>query len=443
MSDRTWTKRWIFFIGVTLMLALPLALAYFYLGNLLNQNERKQHQRRLNAQLNTIQEQLYDSKWDAVTDTYDDSTQLGWMNEAGLLRNTLKGYAYPDGRNFVEGIAVINKNGSLKPTRLAAVIDDQGKRLTKERLSQLKEETPWLEDPWLPSYSFVVQAFEADPELKTWQSPFLQAPGRMVFVVAGARRTAKGKFHAAVMLQFSIDEMWRNLQAPASGELDLWLMDSQGVLGLATTKLAQKSANAFSASGSLAKVLGQGAEESGQGKLGAAGALDQTLAKETMRLDFRTLAGNMVLGVVTRESDLGAQGAAVLRYLGLISLWALLMLAVAGAIYTVAALREEARMVEKATLQRYAGTVSHRVRNDLSTIMGNLELISLGRRKNPGQIQETLDKLIHPALADIQATVEDLERLSRGEVDLAKDGQLGKQTMYDVKRHEGRGENAA
>jgi len=27
-----------------------------------------------------------------------------------------------------------------------------------------------------------------------------------------------------------------------------------------------------------------------------------------------------------------------------------------------------------------------------------------------------------------------LERLSRGEVDLAKDGQLGHETLYDVKR---------
>ncbi len=441
MSDRPWTKRWTFFIGVTLMLALPLAMAYFYFGNLLGQNERNRHQRRLNAQLNSIQEQLYDAKWDAVADTYDDTLQLGWIKEAALLRNTLRGYTYPDGRNFVEGIAVISMKGGLRPTRLAAVIDDEGKPLKAERLSELKKEAPWLENPWLPSYDFVAEAFKVDPKLKNWQSPFIQAPGRIVFVVASARRKLDGSFHSAVILQYSLEGLWRNLQAPTSGELDLWLMDSQGVLGLATTKLAKISANAFLASGMLATVLDNGGKETSQGKLGGAGELEQIIAKEAMRLDFRTLASDMVLGVVTRESQMGTQGAAVLRYLGLISLWALLMLAVAGAIYTVASLREEARMVEKETLQRYAGTISHRVRNDLATAMGNLELISMGRLKSPDRIQETLDNSVIPALADIQDTVEDLERLSRGEVDLAKDGQLGIETMYDVKRSERRGEN--
>jgi hypothetical protein len=440
MSDKPWTKRWTFFIGVNLMLALPLALAYFYFGNLLSQNEKSRHKRQLSTQLNSIQEQLYDAKWDAVADTYDDTIQLGWIKESALLRSTLRGYAYPDGRNFVDGIAIIDKNGKLRPTRLAAVIDDKGKALSKERLNQLKGETPWLENPWLPSYSFVAQAFEADPKLQSWQSPFIQAPGRIVFVVASAKRTSSGALHSAVILQYSVEDLWRNLQAPARGELNLWLMDRVGVLGLATTALARKSATAFLASGMLNKVLADGSKATEQEKLGAAGESEQVLSAKAMHLAYRTLANDMVLGVVTPEAEIGAQGSAVLQYLGLISLWALLMLAVAGAIYTVASLREEARMVEKKTLQRYAGTVSHKVRNDLSTIMGNLELISMGRRDGPGQIKETLDNVVQPALDDIQATVEDLERLSRGELDLAKDGQLGDETMYDVKRSNGGGE---
>jgi uncharacterized protein YpmS len=439
MSDKPWANRWTFFIGVTLMLALPLALAYFYFGNVLSQNEIARQKRQLSGQLDSIQEQLYDTRRDAVADTYDDALQLGWVKEKAILRNTLRGYAYPDGRNFAEGIGIINQKGKLQPFRLAAVIDHTGRPLSKKRLDKLKKQTPWLEDPWLPNYLFVAQAFEKQPEIKSWQSPFIQAPGRMIFVVASAKRKADGTFHSAVILQYSLKALWSNLQAPASSEMDLWLMDRVGVLGLASTQLAQASAKAFLASGMLKKVLESGAKEAGQGQLGAAGDSNQMLAGESMHLAYRTLANDMVLGVVTPESEMGIQGAAVLRYLGFFSLWALLILAVAGAIYTVASLREQARMVEKKTLQRYAGTVSHRVRNDLSTVMGNLELISMGRRKELGQIQETIDKVVQPALDDIQATVQDLEKLSRGLVDLAKDGQLGEETMYDVKRSTGKG----
>jgi len=433
MADKVWTKRWIFFLGVTLMLALPLAMAYFYLGDLMSQSERKRHQQQANAQLNLMQEQLYDTKWDALADTYDDTLHLGRYEEARLLRDTLMSYAYPDGRSFVEGIAIVNPDGSLRPSRLAAVIDDQGRPLGRKRLAALKMDSPWLEAPWLPSYDFVARAFLDNRDLDNWISPFIQAPGRLVFVVASARRTADGHLACAVILQHSIKSLWRNLQAPVRGELDLWLMDRRGTMGLSTSKLAAESAAAFKALGLLERLLQSGAKAAGQGRLGISGEMPQRLGEEPSHLAYRSLAGDMLLGAVTRQSALGAQTAAMLRYLGVISLWALLILAVAGAIFTVASLREQARMVEKDTLRRYAGTVSHRVRNDLAAALGNLELISVGRLSDPAAIKEILASSVNPALCDIQATVEELERLSRGEVDLAKDGQLGTDTMYECK----------
>lgn len=433
MTDRIWVKRWTFFLGVTLMLALPLALAYFYLGDLMSYSERQRHERQLNARLNSMQEQLYDAKWDAVADTYDDTLHLDKYDESKLLRDTLMWYAYPDGRNFIEGIAIVDPDGSLRPSRLAAVIDDEGAPLKPERLGELQKDTPWLEDPWLPSYGFVIRALQADTEKEHWISPFIKAPGRKVFVVASALRTPEGRLACAVIIQHSIKSLLHNLKVPAGGELDLWLMDRLGGLGLAASPLARKSAQAFLASGLLDKFMENGDRAADQGKLGVGGEMPQMLDGEPMHLNYRSLAGDMLLGVATRESAIGAQGAAMLRYLGVISLWSLLILATAGAIYTVASLREQARMVEKDTLRRYAGTVSHRVRNDLSTVMGNLELISMGRLSDPSQIKQTLENSVNPALADIQATVEDLERLSRGEVELARDGQLGHETMYDVK----------
>jgi hypothetical protein len=434
MTNRIWVKRWTFFLGVTLMLALPLALAYFYLGDLMSHSEHQRHQRQVDAQLNTIQEQLYDTKWDAVADSYDDTMHLDKYNEYKLLRDTLMWYAYPDGRNFIEGIAIVNPDGSLRPSRLAAVINDEGKPLNPDQLQKLKKDAPWLEDPWLPSYDFVVKEFQSDPKMLNWISPFIQAPGRKVFVVASARRTPEGRLACVAIIQHSIKNLWRNLQAPTRGELDIWLMDRKGTLGLATSKLAKESGEAFLTSGLLDKFLEDGARAADQGRLGIDGEMRQILDKEPMQLIYRSLSGDMLFGAATRESDIGAQGTAMLRYLGVISLWALLILATAGAIYTVASLRDEARMVEKETLRRYAGTVSHRVRNDLATVMGNLELISMGRLADPERIRKTLEHSVEPALADIQATVEDLERLSRGEAELAKDGQLGSETMYDVKR---------
>jgi hypothetical protein len=434
MTSKIWVKRWTFFLGVTLMLALPLALAYFYIGDLMSYSERQSHQRRVNAQLNTMQEQLYDTKWDAVADTHDDTLHLDKYDESNLLRDTLKWYAYPDGRNFIEGIAIVDPDGRLRPSRLAAVIDDEGEPLSQNRLAELKKDSPWLDSPWLPSYGFVIRAFLANPGKEHWISPFIKAAGRKVFVVASARRAPGGGLAGAVIIQHSIKSLWQNLQAPSQDGLGLWLMDRNGVLGLAASPLAKRSAEAFLASGLLDKILEDGARAAEQGKLGTSGEMPQMLDGEPIHLNFRSLAGDMLLGVATRESDIGALGAAMLRYLGVISLWSLLILATAGAIYTVASLREEARMVEKETLQRYAGTVSHRVRNDLATVMGNLELISMGRLSGPDQINQSLENSVNPALADIQTTVEDLERLSRGEVDLAKDGQLGHETMYDVKR---------
>jgi signal transduction histidine kinase len=431
VADQPWTKRWGFYLGVTLLLALPVALAYFYLGGLLSQSARQRHKIQLRAQLNVMQEQLYDTKWDALADTFDDTLHLGRYDEAQLLRDTLMTYVYPDGRSFVEGIAIVNPDGSLRPSRLAAVIDDEGRPLGRARLAELKKAEPWLEEPWLPSYGFVIRAFADNPELDNWLSPFIQAPGRLVLVAASAQRNAEGRVACAVVLQHSIKSLWRDLQAPERGELDLWLMDRRGTLGLATSELAAESAAAFKASGQLAKLLAGGARAADEGRLGISGEMKQTLRAEPSRLNYRSLAGDMLLGAAVRESALGAQAAAMLRYLGIISLWALLILAAAGAIYTVASLREEARMVEKATLRRYAGTVSHRVRNDLVTVMGNLELISTGRLSDPERIKETLKGPVNEALADIQATVEELERLSRGEADLTKGGQLGLETMYE------------
>lgn len=434
-ESRSW-QRWFFFLLVTLLLAVPVATSYVLLARDLKAAAHAQHLQQINNQLNQLQEQLNDVKWDALADTYDDTLHLGSRREAELLAETLMWYVYPDGRCFVDGIAVVNPDGSLRPSRQAAVIDSDGNPLPPKRIAQLKREHPWLESPWLPSYRFLAQVFKNDPERDFYVSPFIKAPGRLVFVVASAKRNQDGVFEAAVVLQHSIPKLWKNIIASAAKGLNLWLMDRRGNIGLSTTALARASAEAFHSSGELERVLQKGKAAAERGKYGAVGSRPQKLADADVLLCYRSEGNNLVMGVVETQTALGALGLTALTSLGGVAVLSLILLALAGAVYTLAALRRERASVEKATLRRYTGTVSHQVRNHLVTLQGSLEMIAVGRVMDQQKIKEMLGGPCQSALQGIQQTVEELEALSRGEMDLDYDGQMGGSSMYRIRTHE-------
>ncbi len=440
-ESRSW-QRWFFFLLVTVILAAPLVVIYVWLARDLRLAARAQHLRQIDNQLNQLQEQLNDVKWDALADTYDDTLHLGQGDEAELLRQTLMWYVYPDGHSFVEGIAVVNPEGGLRPSRQAAVIDDEGEPLSPRRLAQLKRDHPWLEQPWLSDYRFLVRAFRQDREREFYVSPLIKAPGRLVFVVASAQRAGDGSLRAAVMLQHSMADLWKNIIAPAASGLNLWLMDRRGTVGIATSPLARASARDFRASGLLEQVLQKGKAAVTRGDYGAKGSCSQKLGAGEALLSYRSEGDNFVVGVVESKRALGAQGQATLTAFGAVAVLSLVLLALAGAVYTLASLRRERTSVEKATLRRYAGTVSHQVRNHLLTLRGSLEMIGRGRVQDQERIEQMLSGPCQEALEGIQQTVEELEALSRGEVDLEYDGQMGGSTMYRIRPRDGKDEEA-
>ncbi|MCB2187516.1 MAG: hypothetical protein KQJ78_13930 [Deltaproteobacteria bacterium] len=440
MLERRSLRRWLFFLGVTVTLALPLAAGYYYLGHSLQQAELRHHQTRVDNQLNQWQEQLYDIKWDGLADTFDDTLHLANYDPGQLLQDTLRWYVYPDGHTFIEGLAVLDPEGRLTAHRAAAVYADDGAPLDPAVRQRLETAQPWLASPWLADYTFVAQAFQADPELEFYLSPIVDAPGRKVLVMASARRDAAGKLISLVAMQISLAQIYSDIIGPGATGLSLWLMDQKGQVGLATSELAAASARRFLARGGLAPALAAGEEQAEASRMGAAGRLEQDLPQGPAQLNYRTMEGNLVLGVVETTASLGAIGRRALESSGAISLMSLLLLAAAGAIYTLAAVKREARTVEKVTLERYAGTVSHRFRNSLSALEGNLELILAGRVQDPAKVQDLLHTCLERDVRAIEHTVEDLERLGRGELNLVYEGQAGQETLYrlsDPRKEEG------
>ncbi|MBU1156818.1 MAG: hypothetical protein KJ921_13260 [Proteobacteria bacterium] len=429
MNRQTFRDGWAFFLLVTLLAAMVLAGSYLWLRVDLKSEALNEHRRQVDNQLNLWQEQLYDAKWDSVADTSDDVRHLGSYDEARLMADTLVWYVYPDGHAIIEGTAVIGLDGRARPSKQAAVINDAGEPLAPALLARLKKEKPWLDDPWLDSYQFVIKAFQDYPERQAFVSPFIQAPGRLVFVIAAPWRDEAGALKGAVIQQQAIGQLFADVIKPGTHGVSLWLMDSKGTLGVATDQIARESANIFLASGALSQAMAKGLKAAQEGKFGAGGSLVQGLGLETAHLYWRTMEDSFIVAVVENTAGLGAQGQRTLNRFGAIALISLVLLAAAGGAYTLLYLRRENRMLEKAALRRYTGTVSHRVRNSLSVIRGVNEMFQHKMPADQGPLSSGLVNA-ETAIEDIEDTVKELERLSQGQVDLVYDGQVGKASMY-------------
>lgn len=429
MNHRTLKDAWAFFLLVTLLAALVLAGSYVWLRVDLQEEALVEHRERVNNQLNLWQEQLYDTKWDSVADTSDDTQHLGSYDESRLMAETLMWYVYPDGHSLLEGTAVVGLDGLPRPGKQAAVIDDDGEPLNPAELLSLQRSRPWLKQPWLDSYDFVIQSFKDDPQRESYVSPLIQAPGRLVLVIAAPWHDDQGALKGAVIQQLAITQLFRDVIKPGAKGVSLWLMDSRGTLGVATDKLAEASAKAFLDSGALSQAMAMGHEAAAQGKFGAGDGLEQELGPNRAQLYWRTMEDSLIVAVVENTAGLGAQGQRTLNRFGAISLISLVLLAAAGGAYTLLYLRRESRMLEKAALRRYTGTLSHRVRNSLSTIRGVNEMFQHKLADDQGPLGSGLVNA-EAAIEDIEETVSELERLSQGHVNLVYDGQVGKASMY-------------
>lgn len=441
LVERGSAGRWLFFLVVTLGLALPLGVAYWFEGARLEKTQERIERVRIANQLNLWQEQLNDITWDGRADTFDDTLHLGSYDPDRLLVETLRWYVYPDGHCFIEGMGVLDAQGRLTSHRQAAVIDDAGEPLSPLVLQRLRKRRPWLESPWLNDYRFVAKAFLSDPEAEHYISPFLKAPGRLVFVIASPWRDSQGKFRGAVFMQLSVAEIYDTIIMPGAKQLAVWLMDSRGTIGVATNPLARQGARTFARQGYLKRVLRQGRLAADKGKYGTSGSLWLQVDGRRCLVSYRSAEDHFILGVVQPPEILRGGGPGVLETYGLISLVSLFILACAGAVYTLAALKQQARSVERKALQRYAATISHRVGNDLAVISGCLELIAEGRVKDPERVRKLIADKAMGAVEDIAGTVEELKLFAQGEVDLDYEGQLERDTMFNLgtKKNQGGG----
>lgn len=432
MNRRRRLRLWGHFAGVTIVLAIPVVAVYFFLADHMQASEKARYRVTVNNQLNMWQEQLNDLVRDAQADTRDVAMLLTSGNEAGLLLHSLARYTLPKGHSQVEGMAVIDLDGQPRGSQQPAVVDSRGRPLSPDVIDAVRQAKPWTENPWLSDYKFVIEAFQKTPDLRFYISGLIKAPGRMVMVLASPRRDKQGKLTAAVILQISARQIFDNLFEAGSRGQSVWLMDGLGQIGFARGKLAKSSAARFRASGAAQKATKAGALAAARGERGAGAEQWQDLDGGRVLLAFRTQGGNLVVGVVISEQALAQRGGKLLRTFGGVSLLAILLLAAGGAIYTFLALRREGRMVELATLRRYAGTVSHRVRNDLVTVYGQIELVASGLITDQEKIKGALGGPVEQSLQNIMSTVQELEAISRGEAELSYDGQVGKATMFKV-----------
>ena len=441
-------RHWVQFATITVLMALPLLVGYLFMLRQVERVEYERHSARLQDRLDLWQERLAVLLDRLRADTGDAAALLGVVEDGWLLGNTLKWYGNPEGGNLLEGMAVLDGDGSLRPGRYNALLDGQGRPQSRQALDSREKASPWLRNPWLADYTFITRALDADRKLDFFLSPFIFAPGRQVLVAASPRRDPAGRLEAAVLAQTSAGALVGRLVGEKPGLEHLWLTDRQGRVGYASTPLARASAERWAAARSFdgpdgTKAAAPGPSPAAPKAPGAgerAGVEPQEIDGLKVQVSFRRLAGDLVVGAVETQESLALVGRGPLRTFGAAGVMSLILLILAGLAYTTASLRRESRSVRTDTLRRYTGTISHRVRNDLVTLRGQTELIASGLVTDLDRIQEVMSKDMDAAIGDIERTVRELEGLSRGELKLEHDAQAGRETLYRVNQDPARKE---
>lgn len=426
-------RHWIQFATITVLMALPLLVGYLFMLRQVERVEYERHSARLQDRLDLWQERLAVLLTRLRADTGDAAALLGVVEERWLLGNTLKWYGNSQGDNLLEGMAVLDADGSLRPSRTNALLDGQGRPQNRQAVDLREKASPWLRNPWLADYTFVTRALEEDRKLDFFLSSFIFAPGRQVLVAASPRRDPTGRLEAAVLAQTSASALMGRLVGEVPGLEHLWLTDRQGRVGYTSSPLARASAERWAAGRNLN-------DPSAAAAGGKAGVEHQEIDGLPVQLSFRRLAGDLVVGAVETQESLAMVGRGPLRTFGAAGVMSLILLILAGLAYTAAALRRESMSVRTDTLRRYTGTISHRVRNDLVTLRGQTELIASGLVTDLERIQEVMSKDMDAAIGDIERTVRELEGLSRGELKLEHDAQAGRETLYRVSQDPARKE---
>lgn len=332
---------------------------------------------QIDNQMDVYRGFTYDTKWDAVVDSGDDCKHLVYGHHDSpeeriqLLRDTLSGYIYPDGHCYYEGMGILRPGGDLI-SRLNSAIDEDGEPIDAEVFRELNFGKPWLEEPWLPDYSFITRFFEDNPEEYLFASGIIPAKGRNLIVLA-SRYDSVDQGPGAVFVQISAQQIFQDVFSVKEGE-KLFLCDFEGRLGFSTDyALAQKALGSLKGSGSLEEMLAQGKAGEEAGELGAGGRLSLVLDGKDYTLTYRTVESNYLLGHLQDDEQTNALIMKMASDYHHLSYLAMGLLFATSLLYTAVTLRKEKRIMSLETDAEYSNRLQKAFDGTIQAIAVTLE----------------------------------------------------------------------
>jgi len=418
----------------TTLITVPFLL---YTGlniqNTLNSNQRKinsfiqETEEKINLNLDSLQYSLYEVEWDGFTDNTDDTKHLNTTQTypvKQLLIDTLSGYVGIDGHNYYEGMALINYQGNPVETTIAN-IRDNGEYLEKEEFDEHLVNKPWLANPWLPNYKFVIDYFKKNPEEQNFFSNFIDFDNRKLIILGSQHKEKDGNIEA-IICQMSVKQVYEDYLFQGIDEQKdiFWLSDRVGNIGYSTHIKAKEIADKIKEENVLQELLNEGTKAEELGLRGAKGTLDVSTQNKDYKVFYRTLESKMVIGYVQDCESINQLTSSLniqtLKGIGI-------NLAIA-AIWSTSMFGIYRKRREWTTFKRLVGTISHELNNPLTGAKGYIELIKLTKDEKK---QKRLLTKLESTQNEMAQKIKTLENLTSTS-ELEYSGQQGQKTMFKI-----------
>ncbi len=421
---------------------LVISVVIWMFGKKMSHDAMASHRKKIvaeiNASLNAEQQTFFDLIWDGITDTTDDTRHLlksqfdKLYSEKQLLTDTLTGYIYPDGHNYYEGLAIVKLDGGLSNSKVNAVITEDGDLLSEVDVASLFAVKPWLEYPWLPSYSFVIDYFKSNPEKSEYISSIIDTDNRKIIVLGSRIEDKKLGFKGAVICQFSTSQIFEDTFKDTHKEDDIfWMVDKNGKIGFTTNRSISNLLNKKLVSHkTIDAILARGLAEESKGELGASSQMSLVVNDVIYLVFFKTVGADFVLIQAIDEQKINQiTENALFGYMKLVYL-SIIILTISLFVYQFISLNREKELVELESLRRTIGTVSHYLNNPLAGVKGYTELLEKEVTSKKGK--EFLEKL-NQSIKLLAERVLDIQKIAKAKK-IEYDGQVGHNSMYKIEK---------
>lgn len=426
LTARQAFRWWAYFSLLTIAAAVPLVAAYVVLSDSLAEVSQAQHRQLAQRQLDRWREKIESTIVSAWRETYDDALLLGNYDHKTLLVNSLKWQLEEIRSDYYEGMAVLGQGGEL----VTGVIAEQAPPANGQAKTGDSDKAD-AGSPWLMGYRFVWDYFLLHNTSGLYLSRLIKTGQRRILIAASPVRDNHGRLRSVVMVQLNATKLFASAIRERPDGLDVWVMDDRGDLAYTGGLFAQASAGEYTTSqadSGAALVEKPASDRDPQ----TSREVTQTINGVEVRTHLAAIRGRYLLGVIERQSVTAAVAERGIAVLGALALICLALLALAGVVYTLIFLNRESRSIELTVLRRYAGTMAHRIRNELTTMNGVIEFCKSGRVTDIEDIHKNIAPLLEHAATGIKMTVDQLEDLAFGRADLEYDGQAGENTLYGV-----------